>query len=300
MEKNVKLKKTLRNNYVYSDEQEDWVEGVSYLTQEQRYDVAGHLVEEKSFNRDGEQGEHNEYVYNDQGQLTETLIYYEGNELAERHAFTYGDDGKLLTEKILYQESYADYVYFTYDSNGNLIERRHADEDGEVESQQKYVYDGPRLMQETSLGSEGEMLADIRYEYDENGRLVKSYHKGREDHEEYSMVYEYDEAGNRDCVERYNKDGQIMARTTMTHDAKGNVVESFDEDTAKSSTTKYQYDEKDHNILEEDFNEKEELNYRIERIYDDAGELIESLVYMDRHDQGPDQYYSVRVEFEYF
>ncbi len=300
MDKKIKAKTTVRHNFVYSDEHEDWIEGEHYITHEQCFNEAGHLLSEKSYNRDGELGEHNEFRYNEQGQLVEECIYFEGNELAEQHVFQYREDGKVEEEKIVYQESYADRVHFTYDGSGHLTERRQEDEDGETESCETYVYEGDLLMQETSLGADAELLSEVRYEYDEQGRLVASYHKGREDHEEYRMVYEYDEQGNRDCVERYDRNGKIAARTTMHHDEKGNVVESFEEDTVSSKTLRFQYDEKGNNVLQEEYNDKEELNHRIERMYTDEGELAESVVYIDRHDQGPDQYYSIKVEVEYY
>lgn len=300
MDKKVKVKTTTRYNYVYDQEQENWVVSDHFVTEIQTRDEAGHLISEQSFNRDGESGEHNEYLYDDQGRVVEERIYFEDEELAERHTFEYREDGKMSVEHITYQDSYSDQILYTYDSYGNLTERRQMDDEGEVESCETYVYEGELLIKETVIGSEGEFISEAVHAYDDRKNLVETVMRGREEHESIRMVYEYDEKGNRDCVERYNKDGQIVARTTNTFDEKGNIIEIFEEDTITSKTIKFQVDDKGHAVLQEEFNEKEELSHRIERVYDPDGELIESIVYVDRHDQGPDQYYSIKQEFEYF
>lgn len=300
MDRKVKTKTTTRYDYVYDQEREEWVVGNHYVTEVQERDEAGHLISEKSFNRDGELGEHNEYRYNEQGQVIEERIYFEGEELAELHTFEYREDGKMSVEHIEYQDSYRDQIIYSYDAGGNLTERRQVDEDGEVESCEAFVYEGEFLMKETVIGSEGEFVSESVHRYDEQKNLVETLLRGREDHESGRLVYEYDERGNRDCIERFNINGEIIARTTNTFDDKDNIIEIFEEDTTTSKTIKFQVDEQGKIVLQEEFNDKEELNHRIERIYDPEGELIESVVYVDRHDQGPDQYYSIKQAFEYF
>jgi YD repeat-containing protein len=296
----IKTKTTTRYNYAYSQEKEEWVVANNHLTMVQTFDEGGHMTSEKSFNRDGESGEHNEYVYNDKGQVLEERIYFEGNELAERHIYTYREDGKVLLEIIEYQDTSADKVHYTYDSFGNLIERKQVDEDEVLESLEQYVYEGEVLKKESVWDGDMQLISEAIHTYDAQGNLTETHTRGQEDHEEVRMVYEYDEKGNRDCAEKFSKDGQIVSRTTFTFNEKGNVIETFDEDTTTSKTTKFQYDEHDNVVLHEEFNDKEELNHRIERVWDESGELMESIVYVDRHDQGPDQYYAVKQEFEYY
>ncbi len=300
MARKIKTRTTTRYNYAYSQETEAWIVANSHITSMQAFDEAGNMTAEKTFTREGEASEHNEYVYNDKAQLIEELLYFEGNELAERHIFEYREDGKMAKETITYQDSYSDYVTYLYDDLGNLIERRQQDEDGEVESLEQYEYEGELLKKETVYGSEQEFISEAIHTYDDKKNLIETKSRGKEDHEDVRMVYEYDEKGNRDCAERYNKEGQIMARTTFTFDDKGNVIELFEEDTTTSKTTKMQYDDHDNVLLHEEFNDQEELNHRIERVWDEDGELVESMVYVDRHDQGPDQYYCVKQEFEYY
>ena len=300
MDKKVKEKTTTRYNYVYNQEKEEWVVANHYVTDIQIRDEAGHLTSEKSFNSEGESGEHNEYRYNEQGQVVEERIYFEGEELAERHTFEYREDGKMLVEHVEYQDSYRDQILYTYDSYGNLVERKQIDDEGEVESCETYVYEGEVLKKETVIDGDGALVSEAVHLYDEEGSMIETQMRGKEDHEEIRVVYEYDEQGNRDCMERFNKAGQIMARTTYTFNEQGVVVEMFEEDTTTSKTIRFQHDEKGNVTLQEEYNDKEELNHRIERMYDPDGELIESIIYVDRHDQGPDQYYSVKQEFTYY
>ncbi len=300
MEKKIKIRKTMRHNYVYDENQKDWVAAHQYVTAIQEYDESGHLLSSKSFNREGDPGEHNEYRYDAAGRVSEELIYFDEGDLAETHRYTYNEKGKVIIEEVLYQDGSHDKAFYTYDSDGNLMERRQEDDEGSVESLESNVYQGGNLIRETVEGSGGDVTSDATHTYDAVNRRTESLVWNPERDEHIRITYEYDERGNPECTEQYNGQGQIVARTTQSYDEKDRVVEILEEDTMATKTTRIQYDDQDRPVLQEEFNEKDELNLRIERTYDEEGELIESLVYVDRHDQGPDQYYAVRVSFEYF
>jgi YD repeat-containing protein len=300
MDKKVSKRTTTRHNFVYHEDEKNWVEGQYYITNIQELDANGNLLSERSYNRDGESGEHNEYHYNEQGKVVEELIYFDDDELAETHRYEYGENGKVKTESIAYQDGSADSVHYTYDAAGNLLERKQVDEDGEIESLEVYQYNGELLLQESIYNGDKELISDARHSYDEKNNVVETIAWTLERDEQLRTVYEYDEKGNRDCIEYYNGAGQIVARNSYTFDEQGYLTEMIEEDTMSTKTTKFQNDAEGRVLLQEEFNEKEELNHRIERTFNEDGELIESLVYVDRHDQGPDQYYAVRVELEYF
>jgi antitoxin component YwqK of YwqJK toxin-antitoxin module len=299
MEKKIRKKTTTRHNFVYSEEDKNWVEGNHYVTATQEFDINGNLTSQRSFNRDGEPGENNEYSYDEKGRVKEELIYYEDNELAETHRYVYADDGKVLEEQIEYQGGAKDTVTYSYNSSGKLLERKQIDEEGEIESLDKYEYDGELITQESIYNGDNELITDAKHTYDAKGNIVETIALSKERGEKIRTVYEYDEQGRRDCIEHYNGNGQVFARTTYTFDESGNMTEMLEEDTVATKTTKFENDAEGRVTLQEEFNEKEELNHRIERTYDENGELIESVVYVDRHDQGPDQYYATRVSIEY-
>jgi antitoxin component YwqK of YwqJK toxin-antitoxin module len=299
MDKKIKLISTTRVNYLYSEEEKAWIEGHQYVNGTKEYDVNGNLICQKSFNRDQENGEHVEYRYNDLNQVIEELIFFDDDQLAETHRYEYDEQGRVKYESISYQEGSMDHVNYTYHSNGKLHERVQEDEEGTVESREVTEYDGEKLTRESLYDAEGELVSDTRHTYDEKGNLIETIAWTAEHDEQVKISYEYDEKGRRECTETFSGTGQIVARTTVTYDDKDNVIEMLEEDTIATKNTKITYDEKEQAVLQEEFNEQEELNHRIERTYDEEGQLIESLVYVDRHDQGPDQYYAVRVDFEF-
>jgi hypothetical protein len=299
MGKKISKRTTNRYNFVYSQEKDQWVVGSNYISAVQEFDMEGHMLKESTFNADGEPEELNEYKYDEQGRLAEELIYFEAKEVAETHRFEY-DGEQLLKEFVFYQDGSEDTISFTYNSEGKLIEKVLIDSDGEMESREKFEYSGELLLHEEVLGPDEQPISDSRYSYDEKGNLIETILWTQEDGELGRIVHEYDENGKRDCTERYNPSGQIVARTTFTLDEKGNVIEMLDEDTSGSKNTKLENDEKGNITFQEEYNEENELNHRIERVFNEEGETMETTVFVDRHGKAPDQYYTIKFEFEYF
>lgn len=300
MDKKVCKRTTTRYNYVYSQEQEQWVVSNQFISDEQEFDVLGNLIVDRSFVADGEISEMNKYRYNEKNLLVEELIYFDANELAETHCYEYGDDNKLSKELVIYQDGTEDIITYKFNSDGMLLQKTQQDSDGEIEHREVYEYSGELLLKQEVYGLGGNMISKTNNTFDEKGNLIESVIWNQEDGNEGRVVHEYDEKGNRECSERYNAAGQIEARTSFTFDEKGNVTKLEEEDTTGSRHTKFENDEKGNAVFQEEYNDKEELNHRIERTYNEDGELIETIIYIDRHDQGPDQYYAVKHEFEYY
>jgi hypothetical protein len=300
MEKKIKTSTTTRYNYAYKQETEEWVIISQYITNVECYDQAGNVISEQTFNRDGDLGENNEYIFDDQGRLLEEHIYFDGRELAEKHLFEYNENGKIGRKFTEYQDGSRDTTEYTYNNDGLLILKQQFDEEGEEEGREEYEYADKLVVLERITDSFGNTSRETINRYDSEGRLIETIFNSPEETECIRTVHEYDEKGNRDCIEKYQKDGNIISRDSYTFDDKGNAVEMLEETAYATNKTILTYDEKGHAVMQEEYNEKEELNSRIERTWDENDRMIETAIYIDDHGQGPEKYYVVKNAFDYY
>jgi YD repeat-containing protein len=300
MDKKISKRTATKDNYVYSQEQEQWIVETSFLYGLLEYDTRGNVIKEASYNIFGDFDTLNIYKYDEKGFLIEQYIHYDEDEVAETHRMENREDGKPLREFVEYQDGSLDTVTFTYDADGNLLEEVEMDADGIIESHDIYEYSDGKMVHETIYGPDETRMTENTHTYDENGNLVESKLWNSEAGDQGRVVHEYDEKGQRTETLRYNASGQLIARTIFILDEKGNVVELEEEDTTGLRRTKIGMDENGNMILQEETNEAGELNVRIERMYNEDGEQIESSVFIDRHDQTPEVYYTIKYEFEYY
>ena len=76
------------------------------------------------------------------------------------------------------------------------------------------------------------------------------------------------------------------------------IIQVLEEDQYKKDTTNITYDKKGNIIEEKEYNIKNQLNHKVIKKYNDNNDIIESAVFIDRHEQGINQDYVVRYEYE--
>jgi YD repeat-containing protein len=300
MEKKVKKRIATRNNYVYSQDREEWVVETSFLYTKQVFDKHGNLLKDAGYNIFGDFETLNVYQYDEKGNLIEQHIHYDENEIAETHRMENREDGKPLREIVEYADGSVDTVTFSYDDNGYLLEEVEMDADGVVESHEIYEFIKGKMIHEVTFGPEETKMTENFHTYDEKGNLLESKLWNSENGDQGRVVHEYDEKDQRTETLHYNAAGQLIERSIYTYDDKGNVVELEEEDTTGLRRTKFELDGKNNILLQEEHNEAGDLNLRIERSYDEEGQLAETAVFIDRHNEMPEVYYTVVYETEYF
>lgn len=114
-------------------------------------------------------------TYDDNGNIISAELKFASTDQTRTNTYTYDESNRLIEANLSYDYKYRapDVIYYTYDENGNLTEKKcHGNSD---------IY---------------------RYSYDENGDLIReeyvnvsSYSSIEETVESYEYEYEYDESG---------------------------------------------------------------------------------------------------------
>lgn len=193
------------------------------------------------------------YDYNAKGQMTQArMMWGYDNSVFRRTKFVYTDNG-LLKAQIYYEddsEKPSGSDFYKYNSEGQLIEHYHCNQNGDVTSRTFYEYDvNGRKVKEIMTDSDMQATAVLHYEYDAEGRLVKEDKADYYDIElaVYTYGYKYDSKGRKieefqynvndptsqypSTFYKYNDAGQLVekrdyiSKEVYTYDSIGNVVE---------------------------------------------------------------------------
>lgn len=164
------------------------------------YDSEGNWVSVNAFNQSFE------YTYDEQLRLlTETYVY--GGSRCGSVEYTYDEEGRLCSE-VGYSEYGAEVdVRYDYDEEGRLIEKT----DGDTTRLFRYDEEG-RLIEETEKDNE---VFFKRYEYDQNGNLVKETYRYSSTDELVTHRYEYDKNG-RVVVGERDENGNMIKNGEMS------------------------------------------------------------------------------------
>jgi YD repeat-containing protein len=162
-------------------------------------------------------------------------------------------------------------ITYCYDNDGNKIEIKHYDYDGNLTNTFLSSYDD-----QGNLVSENHPYYGLRkYVYNSNGSLIEhSQHNGES---EQKTIYKYDENGNNVEMTSYTPDGSLLSKTLSQFDAKGRLISAsgYDGEGKLGVEIINRYDEGG-NLYETETLNQDYL--RIER-YDEQGNQIERINY---------------------
>jgi len=231
-----------------------------------------------------------EYTYDENGRLLKVLDVNSGSVQEE---YAYNENGFLSSATIVDNEGMI--RKYTYNENGKLI-KEVREKDGVVYYDISFTYssDGGYVKEEACVYNENFTSGWVRkYEYDDNGNLVKKESSGAVVDETY--IYTYDAQGNliKEEIElknidsyaieyTYDKNGNLLKKILSgtvvlecTYDANGNLIKEAINDLAYgASTNKYTYDEKGNLIKTEEFDSSDTIIKTINYTYDTNGNLI--------------------------
>ncbi|WP_324026364.1 hypothetical protein QSV08_02715 [Maribacter sp. BPC-D8] len=130
-----------------------------------------------------------------------------------------------------------------FDDEGYKKDIESLGSDGSLSYKTEFTYnDNHNLITERSLNSDDEPIKEIRYSYDERGRLLKADHP--KDEAFYTQfTYEYDEKDNLVLEQTYNSDNTLDTKSTFTYNEKNQLIEEnwFYADGALFVTLKSKY-----------------------------------------------------------
>ena len=228
--------------------------GESSSNEEYRYDSAGNNIEYKyiSCDNDGNTIEfvHTIWEYDSAGNEIGYVTYDENGNIERRKECEYDANGN-QTKEIYYDkdDKIQRKTEKEYDAAGNVINsERYGSDVNYCRNRDTYTYDeyGKQIIHVAYR--DGKITEKCKYEYDENGNIIKTVIYKNTVAIDYWFEYEYDENGRLIKFVRYESDG---------------TAGLWDE---------YEYDEND-NVIWHKYNNDKEYHVQ-ERKYDECGREI--------------------------
>lgn len=224
------------------------------------YDAGGNEIEVKKY-----------YIYKQLEQLEEYKSYL------KRKSLLLEEDGYLgvLSE-----------IHITkYDENGNKIEKKGQNDDGDLVFKTTYKYDeNNNMTEEKRLEDDGGLDYKFTYKYDENGIIIKRAYTDGDNFHRRTTYFRYDENGNMIEQKWHGKDGSLYFKETYKYDENGNKINTFSSSTDDSfyrrtffgNSKHYKYDSLSNEIEKKwDFEPNHKYIYK----YDNNNSLIEKSCY---------------------
>ncbi|PID94880.1 MAG: hypothetical protein CSA95_02060 [Bacteroidetes bacterium] len=234
--------------------------------------------------------------YNPKNLLVKEQIF-DDQELIEHRSWEYDDQGKIHKEFLHYADHSYDTTLFLYDSQGNIIEKRTTDDEGEEGSREEILYESGLVCRHRIYDEEGEIEADDRYTYDDQKRLIKKELLNL-DGEEETLEASYNEMGKVAVEVLLNDEGKIIERNTYTYNEAGLAIEIHEETVRQNNTTKISYNDQQQVVLHELYDVGKNLVNRVERSYDEKGRPTKAEILISMPERGIRHHYLLTYEYE--
>lgn len=272
MSRKVKIRNVFRIDVPPEEKHEDYrdfEERIPYG--KEIFDENGNLTGEDRYDDDGNLIGRMLYKYDENNHLTGEETYDENGELEEKLSYERDEKGRILKKFVHYLDGSMDTMTYTY--SGEKISRKVlVDEDGEIETEEKFTFDGDKLVREEKY-EYGELIEKNEFKFDAQGNVVEAHLFN--DEESTRIVNEYDENGNRTGSFKYDEDDKMTEKNLYSYDEAGNMTEVQEEDRSRKNTVKMGYDEKGNAISQVEINRDGFMNHEVIRAYDEEGKLTE-------------------------
>lgn len=145
----------------------------------------------------------NEYSYDKDGDLlSEERSDADTGRLISSRENTYDEEGRLISSRIIDEDNSSDTIeYYSYDTEGKLISLRTetTDVNGTSVTSRNYSYDGELLTGETLYQGDSTLIYSSFYGYDDEGHMTysetRSFDHAHGGSESTICYFEYDEEG---------------------------------------------------------------------------------------------------------
>lgn len=296
----IRLERGYRSDFTIRSVMDEEVNIVRYLYLEKEYDENGNLVSEKTFDEEGSYQEFTTCGYDHRNRKIWIQNQFDEVEITDTIHFEFGEGEQPISARKVYADGSEDSIIYTYDPDGNLIERKVMSEEGDVEevAVRRYNANGQEVFYERT--EQGEVVFREEQEYNEAGKPVRVVlWEGDSDRTTEHRVL-YDEEGYQKRLERYDETGRILGKTEILRQEEGRPLEILDQSDTGINRTLFTYDEKGRAVLQQEFNSEELLINEIIRTYDEADNLIATEVTSDRQGLGMNMHYRIDYEYLYF
>jgi len=296
--KNIKRYNRYFKPFNFSNTQETAEE--EHLESNIQMNVNGDTVSDEKFSADGELEERNTYAYDEKGKLIEHSLLYAAEDATEKRVLERDDSGKLLKETKYYSGDPGEHTEYSYNSQGEPIERKNFDEEGNFISRDVFNYDDKGgLTEQVSFDEKEKVLSKVTYatggdksieqcEYDGNNKLLSR------------TILKFNDAGKEISSTQTTPEGKLVSGIVTLYDERGNATERQYKD-FYSKVIRYQYDEHDRCTMQELFDGNGMLMRKNIYEFDEQGNLSREQTYeMDTSRGGRDKHFETRYEYEFY
>ncbi len=145
---------------------------------------------------------------------------------------------------------------------------------------------------------DGEIVKKSQFKLDEKGRVTEAELMNED--ENYRLVNEHDENGNRVKSLKYNSDDQLIAKQEFSYDEQNQITEIVEEDPHKKNTTAIEYDEQGNATTQKESNRNGILSHELERDYDEDGNVTEVRAFLTGQGQAMARKYLLVYGYEFY
>ncbi len=269
------------------------------LTKELFFDEQGNLIKETTFNPPGVVDQTIESKYDAKNRIIEEICLDADEEMLEKTLFFWNEENKKVKEEKYYLDGAIDTTIFTYNPNGDLIEKIQKDDDDEIESKEVFNYQDKLLLEHLKFGEDEELEEKSTYTI-ENGKIAIEIHWESAEQVETKKEFRFSKDGSMEKKLFYNAKNELIKKIEFLKYKNGFVEEFIEEDQYHKNTTKIAYDENNNVIKQEQLNRNGETNHRIERIFNQDQQILETLTFVNAGGQGVNMHFKEVHQYEYY
>jgi len=295
----IKIARIYKYDYHLVDAWESEIEIEPYLYNVTGYDHHGNITLEVSQSADFSTTSKSERKYDAEGRLTEEIIWDENDEIMERTTYERDENGRILRHLEHYLDGSFDITHYTYDDEGNLIEKVTITDEDETEGREKFHFENGKLVKSEEFDEENKLITSSEYVFDDHGNLIEQKNKTLEGGNT-SLRYEYDENNHRTMQMQYNEIGRLIEKISYTYDENGRVTHVLEEDERKKNTTEFTLDDQGRAVWQIEKDVFGEIVLKVERQYDADGNITRLTAFIKSPGNYPDQNYVLSYEYEHF
>ena len=199
---------------------------------------------------------------------------------------------KVITDdSVFYKPAHRQYSIIKYNKDGNIdhaiIKGQAYGFGSKIQLEQwinKYNEKGNKI--ESNCLQEGVYGINYKYDYDEQGNMIKESSFIKNNSPGQSSIYKYDSKGNNIDMSCFDEKDQFLFRDTYEYDSIGNIIKqnSFGKNNEFDGYNIYKYDKKGNKIERNYYNKNDSLGARNYYKYDKQGNKIEEKNYKTNGD----------------
>ena len=170
-----------------------------------KYDPTGKRIkEEHLYSDDGSLSIKNIFIYDSSGQIIEDNQYDTDGDFMYRYYYEYNSNENLVIKNSVYKSGISLFSISKYDSNGDEIEYKYYDSDGELWGKVCSKYDSKGdIIGRNYYNSDGSLNRKERYKYDSNRNMIENMYYDSETKRSRRIFFEYELDNNNNWIAQF-------------------------------------------------------------------------------------------------